>query len=65
MQTHVVNTKVIEGLGDLNLLGGVEESVRKLLSLAQGGLDNLEARDIAQEVTNTGVWVVLLVSVWV
>ena len=63
--THVVNTKVIEGLGYLNLLGGVEECVRKLLSFTECGLDDLEARDIAQEVTNTGVWVVLLVSVWV
>jgi hypothetical protein len=31
--THIVNTKVVQCLGNLNLLGGVEESIRKLLSL--------------------------------
>lgn len=62
-KTHVVNAEVIEGLGDLNLLGGVEESIRELLSLAQCRFDDLEARDIAQKVADARVWVVLTVNV--
>lgn len=53
--THVVNTELIEGLGDFNLLLGVEESVGELLTLTQGTLDDLEARDVAQEVGDTDV----------
>jgi len=47
---YVVNTKVVQCLGDLNLLGGVEESVGELLSLSQGAFDDLERVDIAEKV---------------
>lgn len=53
--THVVNTKVVQGLGDFDLLLGVEESVGELLSLTKSTLNDLEAGDIAQEVGNTDV----------
>jgi hypothetical protein len=53
--THVVNTKVIESLSDLNLLLEVEESIGKLLTLTQGRLNNLEAGDIAQEICDANV----------
>lgn len=48
--THIVNTKVTQGLGNLDLLLGVEEGVCKLLTLTQSTLNNLETRHIAQEV---------------
>lgn len=51
--THVVNTELIKGLGDLNLLFGVKKGVGELLTLTQGALDDLESRDIAQEVGNS------------
>jgi hypothetical protein len=41
--THVVHTKVIECLGNLNLLSGVEEGIGELLSLPQGAFNDLEA----------------------
>lgn len=53
--THVVNTEVVEGPGNLDLLLGIEESVGELLTLTQGTLDNLETGDIAQEVGHTNV----------
>lgn len=53
--THIVNTKVVEGPGDLDLLFGIEESVGELLTLTQGTLDNLETGDIAQEIGDTDV----------
>lgn len=53
--THVVNTKVVESLGNLDLLLGIEESVGELLTLTQSTLDNLETGDIAQEVGDTDV----------
>lgn len=55
MVTHIVDTEVIEGLGDLNLLLGVEEGVGELLTLTESTLDDLEAGDIAQEVGHTGI----------
>jgi hypothetical protein len=55
LMTHVVNTKVVEGPGNLNLLLGIEESVGELLALTQSTLDNLETGDIAQEVGHTDV----------
>lgn len=55
MVTHVVNTKVIEGLGNLDLLLGVKEGVGELLTLTEGTLNDLETGDVAQEVGNTGV----------
>lgn len=53
--THVVNTEVIEGPGDLDLLLGVEESVGELLTLTQSRLNDLETRDIAQEIGDADV----------
>jgi hypothetical protein len=45
--THIVNTKIIQSLSNLNLLLGVEEGVGKLLSLSQRTLNDLEIRYIA------------------
>jgi hypothetical protein len=56
--THIVHTKVVQRLGDLNLLLGIEEGIGELFTLTQSTLDNLEAGDIAQEVANWLVWVV-------
>lgn len=53
--THVVDTKVIEGLGDLDLLLGIKKGIGELLALTQGTLDDLEAGDIAQEVGDADV----------
>lgn len=49
-QLDVVDAEVIEGLGNLDLGLGVEEGVGELLAFSQGALDDLEARDIAEEV---------------
>lgn len=53
--THIVNTKVIQSLGNLNLLLSVEKGIGELLTLPQSTLDNLESGDVAQEVSDTGV----------
>ena len=53
--THVVHTEVIESLGNLNLLLGVEEGVGELLTLTQSRLNDLEAGDIAQEIGDADV----------
>ena len=53
--THVVNTELIQGLGDLNLLLGVKKGIGELLTLTQGTLDDLEPRDIAQEVGDSSI----------
>lgn len=53
--THVVNTEVVEGLGDLDLLLGIEESIGELLTLTQGALNNLKAGDVAQEVGHADI----------
>ena len=55
VMTHVVNTEIIQSLGNFDLLLGVEESVGELLTLTQSTLDDLEARDVAQEVGDTNV----------
>lgn len=55
--THIVNTKIIQGLGNFNLLGSVEESIGKLFTLSQSTLNDLEVRDITQEVAYWLVWV--------
>ena len=55
--THIVNTKIIQSLGNFNLLGSVEESIGKLFTLSQSALNDLEVRDIAQEVAHWLVWV--------
>ena len=53
--THVVDTKVIQSLGDLNLLLGVKEGVGELFTFTKGTLNDLETRDIAQEVGHADV----------
>jgi len=50
--THVVYTKIVQGLGYLNLLLCVEEGIGELFTLSQRTLDDLEARYIAQEVAD-------------
>lgn len=50
--THIIYTKIIQRFGDFDLLGGVEEGIGKLLSLSQGALNDLEARYVAQEITD-------------
>lgn len=55
--THIVNSKFVQSLGDLNLLSGIEEGVGELFTLSQRTLDDLEIRDIAQEVADGLVWV--------
>jgi hypothetical protein len=55
--THVVNTKIVQSLGDLNLLLGVEEGIGKLLTLSQSTLNDLEIGYVAQEVANGLIWV--------
>lgn len=58
--THIIDTKVIQSLSNLDLLLGIKEGIGKLLSLSQSTLDNLEIRYIAQEVADWLVWVALL-----
>lgn len=55
VQTHVVHTKLIQSLGDLDLLLGVKKGVGELLPLTKGALDDLEPRNIAQEVRHSGI----------
>lgn len=56
-ELNVVDAKVVEGLGNLDLGSGVEEGVGELLALAEGGLDDLELGDVAQEVADGSVGV--------
>ena len=58
----VVDTKLVEELGDLDLGLGVEEGIGKLLTLTEGRLDDLEVANIAQVVLNGCVWVARLRS---
>lgn len=53
--THVVHTELIESLGDLDLLLGVEEGIGKLLTLTQSRLDDLETGNVAQEIGDADV----------
>ena len=53
--THVVHTEVIESLGNLNLLLGIKESIGKLFTLTKCALDNLETRNIAQEIGDANI----------
>lgn len=53
--THVVHTEVIQSLGDFNLLLGIKEGIGELLTLTQGRLNDLETRDIAQEIGDAHV----------
>jgi hypothetical protein len=49
---HVVDSEIIQRLGNLNLLLGVEEGIGELFTLSQGTLNDLEVRNIAQEVAD-------------
>lgn len=60
--THVVNTEVVQGFGNLNLLLLVEKGIGELFTLPQSTLNDLEVPYIAQVVANRLVWVV---SGWV
>ena len=53
--THVVNTELIESLGDLDLLLGIKKGIGELFTLTQGTLNNLESRDIAQKIGDANV----------
>lgn len=55
--THIIDTEIVESLGNLNLLGEVEKGVGELFALTESTLDNLEVVDIAQEVTDWLVWI--------
>ena len=47
---HIVHSKFVQRLRNLNLLRGIEEGICELLALAQGTLDDLKPRYIAKEV---------------
>lgn len=51
-ESYVIDTKVVERLGDLNLLGKIKVGIGELLALSQCALDDLERVDIAEEVGN-------------
>jgi hypothetical protein len=55
--THIVDSEIIQRLGDLNLLLRVKEGIGELLTLSQSALNDLEIRHIAQEVADGLVWV--------
>lgn len=55
--THIINTEIIQSLSNLNLLSPVEEGIGELLSLSKRTLNDLESRDVAQEVTDRLVWI--------
>lgn len=59
-QFDVIDTEVVQGLGDFDLLLLVEEGVGKLLTFTQGGVDQLEVVDVGQEVGRVGPVRVLL-----
>jgi hypothetical protein len=58
---HIIHSELIQSLSDLNLLLRVKEGIRKLLSLSQGALDDLESRDIAEKVADR---LVRIPAVW-
>lgn len=45
--THIVNTKLIQSLCNLNLLSSIEERIGELFSFPQRTLYDLEIGDIA------------------
>jgi len=50
--THIIHTKIVQRFGDFNFFGSIEEGIGKLLSFSQSTLNDLEARYIAQEITD-------------
>jgi hypothetical protein len=55
--THIICTKLVEGFGDLNLLGRIKVGVCKLLPFSQCALDYLETRNVAEEIADRLIWV--------
>jgi len=55
--THIVNSKIIQRLGNLNLLLSIEERIGELFTFSQSAFNDLEARHIAQKVADGLVWV--------
>lgn len=55
--SHIIHPEVIQGFGNFDFLGRVEERIGELFSLPQCALDDLESRNIAQEVSDGLVWV--------
>lgn len=53
--THVVDSEIVQSLGNLDLLLSVEEGVGKLFTFPESTLDDLEAGDIAQEIGNADI----------
>lgn len=53
-QLDVVDTKVVQSLGNLDLGLGVKEGRGKLLSLSQSGLDELELGHVRKEIGGVG-----------
>ena len=56
-RTHVVCSEVVQRLGYLDLLLGVEKGIGKLFSLAKSTLNDLKAGDVAEEVADRLIWV--------
>lgn len=63
-KAYIVDAKIIQRLGNLNLLWEVKEGIGELLSFSQRTLDDLKSRDIAQKVACILVWV-RTVGMWV
>jgi len=55
--THIVNSKIIQRLGNLDFLLSVEEGIGKLFTFAQCAFNDLEVRHVAQKVADGLVWV--------
>ena len=53
--THVVDTEIIQSLGDFNLLFGIKESIGELFTLTEGALNDLKPGHITQEVGHANV----------
>lgn len=50
--THIIHTEIVQRFGNFNLFGSVEEGIGKLFPFSQGALNDLEARYIAQKITD-------------
>lgn len=53
--THVVDSELIQCLGNFDLLLGIKESVGELFTLTKSTLDDLEAGDIAQKIGHADI----------
>lgn len=59
----MIHTEIIQRLGNLDFLGGIEEGTSELFALAQCALNDFEDGDIAEEVAYTGVCSDILTAV--